>query len=291
MATAHVDDLFSAAVDDELSEEQEQRFREHLRGCSQCTASYRTFTRAVDSVHALPRAPMPLPVHLPPGRPVAEQNTAASWLRRLRPNRVPFGAATGVAAVAAAAIVVIGVARGSSPGSSHSTLNAPGGTGSGAVATTPAGCPKPAVAASTPAFAYRVAASDPSRPGQELVIAASSRSVAPGSQVQVYANLTVPQQVAGPPGNEAAVAPLAVTPCLTVSGLPGGAGSIALKPAAPRADAVAGSAASADGGALTFTVPAGTAPGTVLHVVASVPNGYPGAAQPPLSADLTLVVQ
>lgn len=288
MTAPHVDDLFSAAMDDELSEGQEVRFREHLRECSQCTEAYRQFTRALDSVHALPRAPMPLPVHLPPGRPAAERNTAAAWLRRLRPNTVPFGAATGLAAVAAVVIVVAGISRGSAPAPARQAPNVQSG-GSAAARATPATCPGAAVAASPPAFAYRVTASEPNRPGQQLVIAAGSRSVAPGAQVQLFAGLTVPPEVAGPPGAPAAAAPLTVTPCLTVNGLAAGANIPAPKPQAPQADAVAGS--SPANGALTFTVPPGTAPGTVLHVVASIPGGYPVAGQPPLSADLTLIVQ
>lgn len=288
MATAHVDDLFSAAVDDELSDEQERRFREHLHECSQCTAAYRQFTHALDRVHALPRASMPLPVHLPPEPPAAERSTPAAWLRRLRPIRVPFGAATGVAALAAVVIVVVGISRGSAPAPTHQASNARSGGGAAAIAT-PAACPGAAVAAGAPAFAYRVTASDPNRPGQQLVIAASSRSVAAGSQVQLFAGLTVPPEVAGPPGAQAAAAPVTVTPCLSVNGLPSGATAVAPQAHGPAAGAIAGSSPAA--GAITFTVPAGTARGTVLHVVATIPSGYPVAGQPPLSADLTLVVQ
>lgn len=288
MAAAHVGDLFSAAIDDELSEDQERRFREHLQGCAQCAGAYRQFTRALGRLHELPQAPMPLPVHLPPEAPTAERSTRAAWLRRLRPSRVPFGAATGLAALAAVVIVAVGVSRGSAPATTPQASNVPGG-GHGAEIVTPAACPGAAVTSSSPAFAYRVSASDPSRPGQQLVVAASSRSVAPGSQVQLFAGLTVPAQVAGPPGAQAAVAPVTVTPCLSISGLPAGAATIAPQAAAPAAPAIVGAAPAA--GAISFTVPPGTAPGTVLHVVASIPGGYPVAGQRALSADLTLVVQ
>jgi hypothetical protein len=288
MASTHVDELFSAALDDELSEEQERRFREHLRTCSRCTSAYRTYSRAIDSVHKLPRAAMPLPVHLPPGRPAAERRTAAAWLRRLQPRGVPFGAGTGIAAIVAAVIVVVGVTRGAGPAPAHPASTTPNGSGSGAGSATPASCPGPATAATPPSFAYRVTASDPSRPGQQLVVAASTRDVAAGSQVQLYASLTVPPAAAGPPGAQAAAVPVGVTPCVSVSGLPSNASSALGRPPVAEPNA-AGAAAPA--GTITLTVPPGTATGTVLHVVASVPSGYPVGGQPPLSADLTLVVQ
>lgn len=290
MATAqHVEPLFSAAIDDELSPAQAQSFHDHLAQCSDCNASYQTLIEAVGKVRALPKAAMPLPVHLPSGAPAAERATASDWLRRLIPRRLPMGAATGLAALAAVAIVVVGLTRGSAPATqaplatqNHAAKvgNAPNAAG------TTAQCPVGAAAGSAPEFAYRTSSSDRSRPGQQLVLSASDSSVAAGSQIRVYAALTVPAQAAGVPGAAASAATTTITPCLSVSGASGAFASNALAPGPIAGDQVAG-----DAGGETVTIPTGTPPGTVIHVLATIPANYPSASQAPLSATLDITVR
>jgi hypothetical protein len=295
MPTAnHVDALFSVAVDDELTPEQEQRFHDHLADCAECAASYQAFTAAVGKVRSLPRAAMPLPVHLPSGAPTAERATATDWLRRLVPKRLPMGAATGVAALAAVAIVAVALTRGAGP----ATTNAPAptglsqsnrGAGSSAGEASPASCPVAAPAGSTASYANRATASDRSRPGQQLVLSASELAASPGSQIQVSAVLTVPGQAAGQPGAVPAIASTAITPCLSITGLP--APELAAPVNGPAFAQGAAGAGQTAHGAETLTIPPGTPPGTVIHVVATVPANYPSTAQAPLTATLDITVR
>lgn len=292
MTTAqHVDQLFSAALDDELSSAQEQSFHDHLAECADCSAAYRIFSDAVGQVRALPTAAMPLPVHLPSGAPATERATASEWLRRLVPRRLPMGAATGVGALAAVAIVAIALTRGSAP-----TSNAPeasrlstGANGSG-TAVAPSSCASAAPAGAAPSFTYRTSTSDRSRPGQQLVLTASEATAPAGSPVQIYAALTVPAQVAGAPGAAASTATTTITPCLNITGVPGTA--FAINPGAPApAQVQEGSAVPNSAGGETFTIPPGTPPGTVIHVVATVPANYPSSSQAPLTATLDITVR
>ena len=291
MATAqHVDTLFSAALDDELSPAQEQSFHDHLAECADCKASFQTFTEAVGKVRALPKAAMPLPVHLPTGAPSAERATASDWLRRLLTRRLPMGAATGVAALAAVAIVVVGLTRGPAPAQSTAPIpNHVGKANSGPLtAGSSESCPGAATVGTAPQFTYRTSTSDRSRPGQQLVLSASDSTAAAGSQIHIYAALTIPEQVAGAPGAAASTATTTVTPCLTVTGAPGAFASLAA-PAAGTVpgDQVAGNASPGD----TITIPPGTPSGTVIHVVATIPAGYPSASQAPLTASLDITVR
>ena len=291
MATAqHVDNLFSAALDDELSPAQEQSFHDHLAECNACSASYQTFTEAVGKVRALPKAAMPLPVHLPSGAPTAERATASDWLRRLTPRRLPMGAATGVAALAAVAIVVVGLTRG--PASSQQnapTQNHVGKANSAPeVAAGSESCPGAATAGTAPQYTYRTTSSDRSRPGQQLVLSASDSSATAGSQVRVYAALTVPAQSAGAPGAARSAVTTTITPCLSVTGPPGAFASLAA-PAAGSVDGdqVASNSLPSD----TVTIPPGTPSGTVIHVVATIPANYPSNSQAPLTATLDITVR
>jgi len=308
MAPKHLHDLFSAAYDGALGVEQAERFRAHLDSCLECAQAYDAFRTSIDAVRALPAARMPLPVHLPSDAPVAEQ-TLAARLRRLPRFRFVPGAATAVAALAAAAIIVL-------------ALNHPGGGGvatsggAGPLANSASGaataCPRPASASqSTQALASfpdRVSRSDPTRPGQELVLATTSGSAARGTQVLVYAQLTLPQASAGAPN---AAAPGSGAPSNTVAALPclhlSGAGPIAFAPAtttqhaagsaaAPNqpapVDRVPSDALSAAPAAIqAFTVPPATPVGTVLHIVASIPANYPQAGDPPLTVSLDITVR
>ena len=290
MATAqHVETLFSAAIDDELSPAQEQSFHDHLAQCTDCNASYQTFIEAVGKVRALPKAAMPLPVHLPSRAPIAERATASEWLRRLIPRRLPMGAATGLAALAAVAIVVVGLTRGSAPPpQTLATQNHAGKVGNApnAASTTPQ-CPAGAAPGSAPQYTYRTSASDRSRPGQQLLLSASDSSVTAGSQIRVYATLTVPAQAAGAPGAAASAATTTITPCLSVTGVSGAFASNALAPGPIQGDQLAPDATAGE----TITIPPGTPPGTVVHVLATIPANYPSASQAPLSATLDITVR
>ena len=294
MATAqHVDNLFSAALDDELSPGQEQSFLDHLAQCNECSASYETFIEAVGKLRALPKAAMPLPVHLPSGVPAAERATASDWLRRLIPRRLPMGAATGLAALAAVAIVVVGLTRGAAPApQALATPNQPGKAGNGpAAAAAPpsaASCPGAVAAGAAPQFTYRTTAADRSRPGQELVLSASDSTAAAGSQIRIYAALTVPAQAAGAPGAAASAATTSITPCLSVTGIPGGFASLNVPAAGPvQGDQVAPNGVAGD----AVTIPPGTPPGTVIHVIATIPANYPSSSQAPLTATLDITVR
>lgn len=292
MATAqHVETLFSAALDDELPPAQEQSFHDHLAQCDVCSASYQTFIEAVGKVRALPKAAMPLPVHLPSEAPAAERATASDWLRRLIPRRLPMGAATGVAALAAVAIVVVGLTRGTAPAPQALATQNHAGTVSNspnAAAGSTASCPIPAAAGTAPQFAYRTSASDRSRPGQQLLLSASDSTVTAGAQVTVYAVLTVPAQVAGAPGAAASAATTAITPCLSVTGAPGAfASRSAPAPVPIQGDQVAPNASAGD----TVTIPLGTPSGSVVRVLAIVPANYPSNSEAPLTASLDITVR
>lgn len=311
MPPHHVQDLFSAAYDGELSSEQWLRFKEHLAACADCTAAYDAFRTGVDSVRLLPAARMPLPVHLPGGAPVAQRRTASAWLRGLR--RVPLvpGGATAVAAVAAAAIALIALTHPSNTAKPATAGLGAAGNPNAALGVQPS-CPTRAEAgAAAPAssYSYRETKTDPRRPGQMLVLAASSATAPAGTPLVFYAGLAVPVPTAGPPGAHApAAASEGLVPCLAVTGLPA---SEAVSPvpvhaasgtpapaaiAAPNQAAQPGAAtdtlvAPALGGLETITIPAGTPAGTVLHIVATIPADYPSPGDPSLSIELTITVR
>lgn len=295
MATDHVDQLFSAAVDDDLAPKQDAAFHAHLSSCDTCAASFATFRESIDRVRRLPHGAMPLPVHLPSGAPVAERATAAAWLRKLVPRTLPFGAASGIAAIAALAIVVLGLSRGGAPASSGNAPNAASPRAiAGAAPALPASCPTSASSA-LPPYSYRVSAGDPSRPGQQLTLAASDQSVAAGSTIQLSAVLTAPAPELAAPGASAAAASISVAPCLTVSGISSSivtapAGAFNPSAAAPAPQQLGSSASPAVPGA-ELTIPPGTPPGTVFHVIATIPADYPGTHQAPLSVALAITVR
>jgi hypothetical protein len=307
MPPRHVEQFFSAAYDDELSEAQADQFQEHVRGCATCAAAYETFRASVDAVRALPQARMPLAVHLPSTAPVAEQRPR---LRRFRlPRlRVGYGGATLVGAVVAAVIVGILLVRPAGSGGGANNLTAgnsavqPGALSANACPATLAGSKAGSPPAGYQHIAYQM---DESRPGQRLVVATSTGDVAAGSQVVVYAQLSVPLAAAAAPGTPGAAAntttgAVAVIPCLSVTGI----GSAVVSPlaAVPAPGAQDGAAAALSPSAVhsasapssslfEFTVPPGTPSGTVLFIVATVPPGYPQAGDPPFSVNLRIVVR
>jgi hypothetical protein len=307
MPPRHVEQFFSAAYDDELSEAQADQFQEHVRGCAACAAAYETFRASVDAVRALPQARMPLAVHLPSTAPVAEQRPRSRRFRLPR-LRVGYGGATLVGAVAAAVIVGILLVRPAGSGGGANNLTAgnsavpPGAHSANACPGTLAGSKAGAPPAGYQHIAYEM---DESRPGQRLVVATSTGDVAAGSQVVVYAQLSVPLAAAAAPGTPGAAAStttgaVAVIPCLSVTGI----GSAVVSPLAalPAPGAQDGAAAALSPSAVhgangpssslfEFTVPPGTPSGTVLFIVATVPPGYPQAGDPPLTVNLRIVVR
>jgi len=315
MPPKHVEDLFSGAYDDALTPREAERFAAHLRECDACASAYEAFHASVDALRALPAARMPVMVHLPSTPPVAEQRAFPVRLPRAWRPQLRAGFATGIAAAAAVVLVVLAVSHqgggGTSPGSS-TALEAPSSTGG---ATTTPGCPAPAAASAsqqlTSGFDNREVKTEPDRPGQQLVLATASDHYAPGSQVAVYSLLTAPLPAAAAAnGTVAPTTSVAAVPCVRVeaaSALPSQGGTAPV-PAGGRAvfatpaPAAAGSGAGSSIGAgavpgspltpiLYFSIPPNTPSGTVLHVVATVPAGYPQPGDPAFSVDLVITVR
>jgi len=303
MAGQHVEDLFSPAFDDALTAREAERFAAHLHDCDACASAYDAFQATVGAVRSLPAARMPVPVHLPSTPPIAEQRffpvrMSARWRPRLR-----AGFATGVAAAAAAVIVVFAIGHQSRPATSQSGAAAPAffGATSGPAASCPTSVPSSVAGEqASGGFANQETKSEPGRPGQQLVVATTSDQYAAGARVPIFAVLTAPLPAAGLQSTSVSpAASVAVVPCVSVSSRPpagaaaaGGLGPIA---ATPGARSLSGGPSTALAPAaqtpiLYFTIPPGTAPGTVLHVVATVPAGYPQAGDPAFSVDLTLTV-
>jgi Putative zinc-finger len=306
MTRRHIDDLFTAAHDDELSPIDDARFHAHLRSCKDCAAAFAEFAATVEALHELPKARMARVVHLPSTPPVAELSPGPrisfGWLNGGLLRRFP---ATAVAGAAAAVLIIIALV--------HNGGNVPTSTGSNAgrtAAVAPgassrdAACTQPittTTGTSLPvSFALPQVVTDPKLPGARLVLAASSISVTSGENVTVYAQLSLPLSSLGAPAAAGAQpATRTVRPCVSVgvggsnqnlSLAAGGAngaasgpgGAIGVVPPAP----LSGSTGTAP--LLTFTVPSNLAPGTQLHVVASIPAGFEGPNSPALTATLTL---
>jgi hypothetical protein len=307
MPVTHLHQLFSAAYDDALSDQQAVQFEEHLRTCAECAAAYEAFRISIDAVHALPPARMPHPVHLPSASPVAELPGFATRMRRISRLRLFPGVATGLAAAAAAVIVVIAVSHGNggstSVGTSTANLRNPSSTTASCVM--PLAAPESAPPAQ---YQHQVSAADPGRPGQQLVVATSSGAATAGSQLLVYAQLSFPVPVAGPANT--ALTPVAKTgavPCVSMNGsngasfspqalsvpsaVNGAAGADGAVPARPSAGGSQAPGLGTGGQVLSFAIPPGTPRGTVLHLVASVPANYPLPGDPPLMVDLVITVQ
>ncbi len=308
----HVDDLFTGAYDDDLSPIDEARFQAHLRSCSDCEAAYAEFTATVEALRELPKARMARVVHLPSTAPVAEESghrrISLGWLNAGLLRRFP---ATALAGAAAVVIIVVafahaggnGTTASSSTGDSGLAIAPAAGSAGDHGPATPAeesACTQqlaPVAGATPPAgFSAPMVAKSLSQPGDQLDLSASSLTVSPGQQVVLYAQLTEPLSSAGAPGaRSSTTASRAVRPCVSVA-VGGGAllmlpttynpefgGSTTGGNAGEPIPAVTGS-----GPLVTFTVPAGLAPGTVIHVQAEIPAGFEAAGSPPLIATLTI---
>lgn len=307
MPERHVDDLFSPAYDGQLNDTERRRFDAHLHECARCRSDYEHFHASVDTVRALPAARMPIPVHLPSTPPIGELR--AAWRHRwTRLLRYRTGMATGLAAAAAVAIVAVALTH---QGAQVGSRSASPAAGSGALGQEPygaagssatAGCPRPAAGspAAPPAdLSHRSLATQAARPGQRLVLAASSGEVAPGTTMQVYAVLTAPRAELGIAPSSQPAASITAVPCLVVveplvktAQSPATAVSnLSLIPEASGAPLGLPRSQQTEAPLFSVDVPAGTPAGTVLHITATVPAGYPDPADPPMTAALTVVVR
>lgn len=303
----HVDALFTAAHDDDLSPIDEARFHAHIRSCKDCEAAFAEFVATVEALHELPKARMARVVHLPSTPPVAERSArprpSLGWLNAGLLRRFPATAVAG--AVAAGLIIFALVHNGSGIPPANRQLSAGGAQPGAAAPGVPAqdsAC-TPAIASITesspPAgFSSARVATTTSLPGARLVLATSSLSVNAGQSVVVYAQLSLPVASIGIPGTTGVPpARRTVRPCVSVavagSGLrlgteAGTANPGLFVPGLASPEALNGSAGTAP--LLAFLVPKGLAPGTELHIVASIPAGYAGFGSPALTTTLTLTI-
>lgn len=309
----HVDDLFSAAYENDLSPIDEARFHSHLQSCAPCATAFAEFTASVEALRELPPARMPHAIHLPSTPPVAERTARGRFnLSGLKLGLLRRFPATAAAGAIAAVLVIVALTHGTGTGTPIAALNTPATEGSAAHAPEPAvqtaSCAQQFVrvtGSSPPAgFSALQEISVPSRPGVRLVLATSSLDVAAGQAVDVYAQLVVPVSSAAAPGAASgAGSTLAFRPCVAIGvegtsvGLvPASYGSsvpVAV-PGSANGDIASPAAAGEPGGSdavITFDIPAGLAPGTKLHLTATVPAGYGGDGTPELTATLTLTTR
>lgn len=316
----HVDDLFTGALDGDLSPIDDARFHAHLQSCADCSAAFAEFSATVEALHELPKARMARVVHLPSTPPVAERaarpRIGFDWFNPgalLR--RFP---ATAVAGAAAVVLVIVALAHGSgvtTPGTTDSLANpalASGATAPGSAKESSCTTPTAVTESSPPAsFSTAEVVTNASLPGVRLVLSASSLSVTPGQPVSVYAQVSVPVATAEAPGaTNVPQATRAVLPCVSIGvgetgaviatgsaeGTVAGSGSGSAPGTVPGGTPMPAAVGSAVPPAETapvvsFDVPAGLAPGTELRVVASLPAGFDGPGTPALSATLTLTTR
>jgi Putative zinc-finger len=309
----HVDALFTSAHDDDLSPIDEARFHAHIRSCKDCAAGFAEFVATVEALHELPKARMARVVHLPSTPPVAERSgrpgISLGWLNAGLLRRFP---ATAIAGGAAVVLIILALVRGGGPMPTPS-IHSSSGSGAQPVVAPAAGNAQDAACAppiatingSAPPVEFSQArvATAASLPGARLVLATPSLSVKPGQSVVVYAQLSFRVASLGVAGSTGvAPATRTVRPCVSVvvggtgqvvgAGSGAGAGNAYLPTAAPGAASPAAlHQPTSSAPLLTFTVPPGLAPGTELHVVASIPAGFEGPGTPALTATLTLVTR
>jgi hypothetical protein len=308
MSPRHLDDLFSAAYEEDLSPADEARFDAHIQTCQPCADAYEEFKAGIAALRELPKARMPHAVHLPSTAPVAERpprpTIGLSWFNLGLVRRFP---ATAIAGVAAVVIVIFALAHGSGPTAAPGTAAGPGPAGNAAVApateqspAADASCTTPtAITGSSPPanFAQVTQAADPQEPAVHLVLATPSQVVNPGTTTTVYAQLSVPASSLLAPGYKGATPPArAILPCVSVIAASTGEKFQVLETTPllpntynPGAAGLPGPV-TASGSLLTFAVPAGLIPGTELQVTATIPAGYAAFGSPALTAELTLTI-
>ena len=293
--TAHVDEIFSRAFDDELRGAERERFDDHLASCTACHEAYDHFRASVSALRTLPHAVMPVNVHLPAAPPVA-----LTWWQRLADLSTEFKVVVAtVFFLALAALAGINLSHGTqtasrlggnampvtmlTPGVHRGAavpqpMTTPGAlTSSLAPACTPQSVSQASASAPT-GFANVVTQNDASRPGTQIVLATPDVKVSAGSQLLVYSRLT----------NGGSIGAI---PCVALQDVPT-YGSSSVAPGAPN-NAAAGAASqsrvfdmatptqdvSVSGTPLqTVTIPAGLQSGTTLELTATVPSGYPAGS-------------
>jgi hypothetical protein len=312
MTPRHLDDLFSAAYEDELSPAEQTRFESHMEACEPCAAAYDEFKAGIAALKELPQARMPHAVHLPSTLPVAERPSrptiGLSWFNLGLLRRFP---ATAVAGAVAVVLVIVAIRVGD-----HSTLGGASlptnGSAIGATAphaapgaaTTTTSCTQPTpITGSTPpiSFAEETQAADPQEPALHLVIAAPTQVVSAGSTVLLYAQLSVPSTSIANPSSVVPTPPAkALLPCVSVGVAtsneqltvfpPGSEGLSIPEATSGTATGANGYQPAEAGSEYAFTVPAGLATGTQIHVIATVPAGFAAFGSPALTAELTLTI-
>jgi hypothetical protein len=304
----HLDDLFTAAYDDELSPIDEARFQTHIQSCAPCAEAYAEFRATVEALRELPPARMPHVVHLPSTPPVAERSVrpriGLAWFNLGIVRRFP---ATAIAGAAAVVILIAALAHGTggTPTNSPQSLahpNAAGGAASGGIPETACTQIVGITGASPPvSFTHQDLATDAAQPALHLVLAAPSLVVSAGKPAYVYAQLSLPVASLSNPGTQATTPPArAVLPCVSIAvgnpqnqlaPIPANGGAYG-NPASLGHGFVTAAPVYQDNGAagpfLAFNVPSGLAAGTEIHVTATIPAGYTGPGSPALTAQLTL---
>ncbi len=309
----HLDDLFSAAYEDELTPIEEARFQAHMQSCEPCASAYEEFRASITALHELPKARMPHVVHLPSTPPVAEIPTrpriGLSWLNLGLVRRFPATALAGAFVLVIAIAAVVHGGGSSVTGTDQPAQAIAPGTAQHGGASTTAACSSVVgiTGASPPSnFSQEDLATDPAQPALHLVLAAPTLNVSSGKQAVVYAQLTEPFTSLSIPGAASTpAASRAALPCVSVTVAGTGSNSnrqLAVLPifgavqpvpqAAGTSDGASGSVpgSGSNGPLLSFQVPAGLAPGTELRVIATVPAGATGPNSPALTAELTLTI-
>ena len=307
----HLDDLFSAAYDDDLSPIEEARFNAHMQSCAPCAAAYAEFRSTVEALREMPKARMPHVVHLPSTSPVAERpprpRIGLGWFNLGVLRRFP---ATAIAGAFVVVLAVTALLHGGATPTSIPSDAAPASTSGpalhgeagGTVPTTSCTSIVGIAGAGLPAsFGHEDLATDPAQPAEHLILAAPTLQVTAGKRAVVYAELSVPVQSAVNPGTAPApIPPRAAVPCVSVE-IASSSLKLDILPAveAPQPQGAGSTYApsqfvispSTTGPLLSFQVPPGLAPGTQLLVIATVPVGYTGQNSPPLTAELTLTTR
>jgi predicted anti-sigma-YlaC factor YlaD len=225
VVSGHVESLFSAAYDGELSADARAAFDRHLGECSACAAAFAELTTAVDALREQPTARMPHPVRLPEGSPIPERRWFEVAARLSQGRRLLTGltAAGLVAAAAVAAVVVVGhlnpgaVVRSSSSASvsgpmalapAHAPALGVAPTGNASTGTCTSGCallPEvvvPSASATCASTTLSISATSAAQipdgfnnrvtqdeGGTDVILAAPSFDYTPGATVDIYARL------------------------------------------------------------------------------------------------------
>ena len=306
----HVERLFSAAYDGELSPQARAGFDRHLAECPACAAAFAELTTAVDVLREQGPARMPRPVRLPEGSPAAQRGLSGLLARPRWGHGLTGGlAAAGmVAAVAGVtAVVVVGhlnpgletrspTAGYSAPleaGVSHGSAAQPvAGVNGGAGACPGAGCPSPTVATvpvgtcaatalgTSAASAAEIPTGFNNRDSNDdgttrVVIATQASSFTPGETVDVYARVIDDDTGA------------VYLPCTSLeAAVSGSSNALALPFEAILATPAPGIAVGGEP-VLQVTLPVSTATGQTYQIVVEVPVSAGEARQVSLSINVT----